>query len=401
LLWRVHVLVGGLVGLLLITAITTGLVLLRFAALNTELSGTWRPARASSLALAQGYADMETGERGFLLTRDAQFLQPYDSGRENVASAWQRLEQLFIDDPESTRLLRAAEDAGRLWQITSAESDIAAARGQSPTNPVPISAVLNGKRLFDDTRTKVAALQAHLDLATNSRVQARDGTQVVGNVITLLAAVVAILIGAGAVVLLRRSLVVPLNRLISQVQQVSGGDLASTVNAGGPKEITTLSTAVEAMRQRILAENATLRQQRDEIRQLSTPVIQVWDKVLVVPIIGNLDSGRAGQLTESLLGHIADLRPEVIILDISGLSTVDTDVVQHLFTTVQAATLMGADSVVSGVRPDTARAIMNLDIDMQRLHYRNTLRDALQLALQIMHNRTGAPDLAPAANGQA
>jgi anti-anti-sigma regulatory factor/CHASE3 domain sensor protein len=387
---------------MLITAITTGLVLLRFAALNTELSSTWRPARASALALAQGYSDMETGERGFLLTRDAQFLQPYDSGRDNVAGAWQRLEQLFIDDPESTRLLRAAEDAGRLWQTTSAEPDIAAARGQSPTNSVSISAVLNGKSLFDDMRTKVAAVQTHLDLATNSRVQARDGTQVVANVITLLAAVVAILIGAGAVAVLRRSLVVPLNRLVTQVQQVSGGDLSATVNTSGPTEITTLGTAVEAMRLRILAENATLRQQRDEIRQLSTPVIQVWDKVLVLPIIGTLDTGRAEQLTESLLRDIADLRAEVVILDISGVSTVDTDVARHLLTTVQAATLMGADSIVSGVRPDTARVIMHLDIQMQSLHYRNTLRDALQLALQIMHNRTGAaPGLTPAANGQA
>ena len=133
---------------------------------------------------------------------------------------------------------------------------------------------------------------------------------------------------------------------------------------------------------------ARLRQQRDEILELSTPVIQVWDKVLALPIIGTLDSGRAMRLTESLLEKIAELRAEVIILDISGVPTVDTLVAQHLLKTVQAATLMGAVSIVSGVRPETAQAIVHLGIDLGRLRSRNTLRDALQLALRILHERS-------------
>lgn len=132
---------------------------------------------------------------------------------------------------------------------------------------------------------------------------------------------------------------------------------------------------------------ARLRQQRDEILELSTPVIQVWDKVLALPIIGTLDSGRAMRLTESLLEKIAELRAEVIILDISGVPTVDTLVAQHLLKTVQAATLMGAVSIVSGVRPETAQAIVHLGIDLGRLRSRNTLRDALQLALRILRDR--------------
>lgn len=134
---------------------------------------------------------------------------------------------------------------------------------------------------------------------------------------------------------------------------------------------------------------ARLRRQRDEIMELSTPVIQVWDKVLALPIIGTLDSGRAMLLTESLLEKIAELRAEVIILDISGVPTVDTLVAQHLLRTVQAATLMGAVSIVSGVRPETAQAIVHLGIDLGRLRSRNTLRDALQLALRILREREG------------
>jgi PAS domain S-box-containing protein len=137
-----------------------------------------------------------------------------------------------------------------------------------------------------------------------------------------------------------------------------------------------------------------LKRQRDEIMELSTPVIQVWDKVLALPIIGTLDSGRAARLTEGLLEKIAELQAEVIILDISGVPTVDTLVAQHLLKTVQAATLMGATSIVSGVRPETAQAIVHLGIDLGRLRSRNTLRDALQLALQIVRERAGAADAA-------
>lgn len=133
-----------------------------------------------------------------------------------------------------------------------------------------------------------------------------------------------------------------------------------------------------------------LRRQRDEIMELSTPVIQVWDRVLALPIIGTLDSGRAARLTEGLLEKIAELQAEVVILDISGVPTVDTLVAQHLLKTVQAATLMGAVSILSGVRPETAQAIVHLGIDLGPLLSRNTLREALQQAIGILKSRSAA-----------
>ena len=139
-----------------------------------------------------------------------------------------------------------------------------------------------------------------------------------------------------------------------------------------------------------------LRHQRDEIMELSTPVIQVWDKVLALPIIGTLDSARAARLTEGLLERIAEYQAEVIILDVSGVPTIDTQVAQHLLRTVQAATLMGAASIMSGVRPETAQAIVHLGIDLGRLRTRNTLRDALQLALLMVREREGAAGAAAA-----
>ncbi|SHM40080.1 PAS domain S-box protein [Cryptosporangium aurantiacum] len=127
--------------------------------------------------------------------------------------------------------------------------------------------------------------------------------------------------------------------------------------------------------------------QRDEILELSTPVIQVWDDVLVLPVIGTLDSARAARLTENLLERIARDQAEVVILDVSGVPAVDTEVAQHLLKTVEAARLMGSISVLSGVRPETAQAIVHLGIELGTLRCRSSLKDALQLALRLV----GAP----------
>lgn len=126
-----------------------------------------------------------------------------------------------------------------------------------------------------------------------------------------------------------------------------------------------------------------LRRQRDEILELSTPVIQVWDRVLALPIIGTLDSQRAARLTEGLLTAIAELEATTVIIDISGVPTIDTVVAQHLLRTVSGARLMGAESILSGVRPETAQAMVHLGIDIGRIKSRSTLRDALQLAIKM------------------
>src|SRR5947207_8446260 len=139
-----------------------------------------------------------------------------------------------------------------------------------------------------------------------------------------------------------------------------------------------------------------LRRQSDEIMELSTPVIQVWEKVLALPIIGTLDSSRAARLTEGLLQRISENQAEVVILDVSGVPTIDSQVAQHLLRTVQAATLMGAESILSGVRPETAQAIVQLGVQLGDLRARNTFRDALQLALQIVRDRASSSAAAEA-----
>ena len=150
-----------------------------------------------------------------------------------------------------------------------------------------------------------------------------------------------------------------------------------------------VAAAIRDVTERRETEQRLVRQ-RDEIMELSTPVIQVWDRVLALPLIGTLDSVRAARLTEGLLERIAETQAEVAILDISGVPTIDTQVAQHLLRTVQAAALMGTESIMSGVRPETAQSMVHLGIDMGRLRSRNTLRDALQLALALLRERDQA-----------
>lgn len=130
-----------------------------------------------------------------------------------------------------------------------------------------------------------------------------------------------------------------------------------------------------------------LRRQHEEIMELSTPVIQVWEKVLCLPLIGTLDSMRAARLTEGLLSKIGETQAEVVIFDISGVPTIDTQVAQHILRTVQAAALMGTMSIMCGVRPETAQAMVHLGIDVGQLRSRGTLQDALQLALGLLSER--------------
>ncbi|MDT0137777.1 STAS domain-containing protein [Acidovorax sp. PRC11] len=138
-----------------------------------------------------------------------------------------------------------------------------------------------------------------------------------------------------------------------------------------------------------LAREDIIRRQQEELLELSTPVVKLWDGVLAVPMIGTLDSNRTQVVMETLLQRIVDTESEIAIIDITGVPTVDTLVAQHLLKTVAAIRLMGADCIVSGIRPQIAQTIVHLGIDLQGIHTRATLADALALALQKTGWRIG------------
>ncbi|MEA3142617.1 MAG: rsbT co-antagonist protein RsbR [Gammaproteobacteria bacterium] len=123
------------------------------------------------------------------------------------------------------------------------------------------------------------------------------------------------------------------------------------------------------------------RQQRD-LLELSTPVVKLWDGILALPMVGTLDSARSQVVMESLLQRIVETESQIAIIDITGVPTVDTLVAQHLLKTVTAIRLMGADCIISGVRPQIAQTIVHLGVDLQGVTTKANLADALALALK-------------------
>ncbi|KFE57558.1 STAS domain-containing protein [Pseudomonas syringae] len=127
---------------------------------------------------------------------------------------------------------------------------------------------------------------------------------------------------------------------------------------------------------------SVIKRQQEELLELSTPVVKLWDGVLALPMIGTLDSQRTQVVMESLLQRIVDTGSEIAIIDITGVPTVDTLVAQHLLKTVTAIRLMGADCIISGVRPQIAQTIVHLGLDLQGVVTKANLADALALALR-------------------
>jgi rsbT co-antagonist protein RsbR len=122
--------------------------------------------------------------------------------------------------------------------------------------------------------------------------------------------------------------------------------------------------------------------QQQEMLELSTPVVQLWEGILALPLIGTLDSARTQVVMESLLQKIVDTGAQIAIIDITGVPTVDTLVAQHLLKTVAAARLMGAECFISGIRPQIAQTIVHLGIEMNDIVTKATLADAFRVAME-------------------
>jgi rsbT co-antagonist protein RsbR len=132
----------------------------------------------------------------------------------------------------------------------------------------------------------------------------------------------------------------------------------------------------------IAAREELISRQQQELLELSTPVVKLWDDILALPIIGTLDSARTQVVMESLLQTVVSTNSKFAIIDITGVPTVDTLVAQHLLKTITAARLMGAECIISGVRPQIAQTIVHLGINLEDVVTKANLADAFALALQ-------------------
>ncbi len=130
-----------------------------------------------------------------------------------------------------------------------------------------------------------------------------------------------------------------------------------------------------------------IREQQEAIRELSTPVLQVRDRLLILPIIGMLDSQRARQLTEQLLGAIQANRARVVVIDITGVATIDLGVANHLVQTVEAARLMGASTIITGLSSKIAQTLVDLGVDLAMMKTVGDLQGGLEEAERLLGHR--------------
>jgi rsbT co-antagonist protein RsbR len=127
-----------------------------------------------------------------------------------------------------------------------------------------------------------------------------------------------------------------------------------------------------------------IREQQDAIRELSTPVLQVRERLLILPIIGVLDAQRARQLTEQLLGAIQSGRAKVVVIDITGVATIDLTVANHIVQTVEAARLMGASAIITGLSSKIAQTLVDLGVDLSMMHTVGDLQGGLEEAERLI-----------------
>jgi rsbT co-antagonist protein RsbR len=139
------------------------------------------------------------------------------------------------------------------------------------------------------------------------------------------------------------------------------------------------------------AREEVIMRQQQEMMELSTPVVQLWDRIVCLPLIGTLDSGRTQTVMETLLQRIVETGAEIAIIDITGVPTVDTLTAQHLIKTVTATRLMGAECVISGIRPQIAQTIVHLGVDLAGVVTKSSVAGAFNWALKRLNQTVAAP----------
>jgi anti-anti-sigma regulatory factor len=190
-----------------------------------------------------------------------------------------------------------------------------------------------------------------------------------------------------------------LKSLLNVVQSVSSGDFSVSVKISEKEdEFTALSIGLERMINDMIEANRvsedrmaklqTVVEEKERllktVRELSSPVIQVWENVLVMPLVGAIDSARATRITEDLLTGIIKYQAEIVIIDITGVPVVDTSVANHLIQTIKAAALLGAKCVVVGISSEVAQSLINLGVDLSGVVTRSNLQAGVRYAMEMM-----------------
>ena len=251
------VLIGAMLVLLLISAAVTGIARWAVETANHQLLNRVLPADQAVRELTTAYVDQETGQRGFLITGDPAFLQPYTQGQTDAARLRAALATLLADEPSVMQQLGAVTDRAQSW-AASAAVEITGRQSGALTQPELSASAAADRQLFDALRVELADLGAATDRLTNAQLQAISTAQTIANTVTAAALALAVGVATLSVWVIRHRLTRPLRRLQTQVQQVAGGDYHQPIAVDGPDEVVSIGQSVNSMRENLLHNSADL-----------------------------------------------------------------------------------------------------------------------------------------------
>jgi anti-anti-sigma factor len=395
-------LVALLFGLVLV-AIRIGIVIannqLRDASVLAEHS---QQVLAAADAAQRRTVDLETGLRGWQLTGDRGFLDPTTNALPLLPGQLAQLVRLVRDDP-----IQGARARQLQRQVTSYADDyIRPALRQPGGRLAPaerVATTSEGKRRLDAIRAGFEQLDAtERQLARERSADARTSSSRadalgIGGLVLLLVMLIA------AVIYLARAVIDPMADVAAAAARIARGDLAARVRARGAGEVAQLGASFNSMAEALEGNRAELAQSAEELRranaqldsrntelagayrelersrdqailELTTPALEIDERTLLLPLIGELGAERAEQIKARLLDAVRARRARSVVLDVTGVPAIDTEVARTLIEIVEAARLLGARVLLTGVSAEIAASLVTLGVEPSQLHTRADLR---------------------------
>jgi CHASE3 domain sensor protein/anti-anti-sigma regulatory factor len=354
--------------------------------------------------------NMEAGYRGFLIVGDDTFLGPYTTGYQSYSRTYARLRELVGDDPRPFDQLIQIDRAVQRWHNGVLESGIQIRRLINGTNNAALTAFTNtdstGRHAFEDLRARVAALRAVE--AEHSAAQRQEAEVAALNLQTTLwiGSGLAIVASLGLLGLLATRLARRVGVVTQAAVHMADGERTARCNLPPARdEVGQLAAAfntmaaiieqhttdlqtqyvvadaarreAESAHAQVADQLAVITAQQAVIRDMSVPVLPLSPTTLVMPLVGALDSARLGLLHTQALQALEQTAARQLLLDITGVPVVDTQVAQGLLQLVQMARLMGADVDIVGVRPEVAQTIVSLGLNLSEIRTHSSLQQGI------------------------
>lgn len=401
--------------MLIIVVIMAGLVygeILRAQAREQEVIRTVEVVNSTDSMLLQ-LVNMQTGYRGFLFNGNPAFLEPYNAGRASYILYQDRLQKLVQDHPSQLERLKQIDQSVRDWNTQNLKHGIELReqvdRRQITTSRLE-SFVNSGREkiMFDNVRAQIAWFRG----VETTMLQERNEEAVVATnrlIVTLVGStILALIIGLSSAIAISGNIARRISLVAQAATTMAQGDLLVRCQVPPSRdEVGRMSAAFNSMAGMIqqrtndleaknhAIQQASERQQQlfETVQQLSTPLLPVLDGLVVLPIVGHIDTKRADDIMRTLLHGVAQQKARVAILDVTGIATLDTHVIMLLLQAIQATELLGARVLLAGITAPMAHVIIAQGIDLRHLRTYKDLRSAIESVL-IAQDRNGAGPLA-------